>query len=139
MAQAPMSAFVKLLVQDPAESKGFYEKLGFAVVHSDPVFTHLRWAEHANLFLVSAPPFVALQAPRGGGVLLCFSAGPLAKRPGLEELVEAAKSLRAKVDGPRTEPWFTREMIITDPDGYRLNFVEPAGSGSESTALSEAS
>jgi hypothetical protein len=24
------------------------------------------------------------------------------------------------------QPWHTREVIVTDPDGYRLNFIEPA-------------
>jgi hypothetical protein len=24
------------------------------------------------------------------------------------------------------QPWHTRELIVTDPDGYRLNFIEPA-------------
>jgi len=30
------------------------------------------------------------------------------------------------VDGPTVQPWFTREIVVTDPDGYRLNFIEPA-------------
>ena len=28
-------------------------------------------------------------------------------------------------DGPVNQPWNTREIVVPDPDGYRLIFFEP--------------
>jgi catechol 2,3-dioxygenase-like lactoylglutathione lyase family enzyme len=116
-----MDSFVKLLVLDREASARFYEGLGFARVASDATFAHLRWAEHGNLFLVSAPTGVNLEGKRGWGALFCFtSTGDLAA------LAEKARGLSAPVSGPETQPWHTRELVVVDPDGYRLNFVAPA-------------
>ncbi|APR85023.1 Hypothetical protein A7982_10372 [Minicystis rosea] len=119
----PMPAYVKLLVADTARSAGFYELLGFTVVHRDPVFTHLRWAPQADLFLVATPPGMSLPGPHGVGVIVCFHAtGDVA----LETIAARAVSAGAMVDGPREQPWHTREVLVTDLDGYRVSFVEPS-------------
>lgn len=118
-----MSAYAKLLVSDAERSAGFYELLGFSRIHKDPVFVHLRWARHADLFLVATPPGVSLPGPRGLGVILCFTAsGDVA----LETIAARAAAAGATVDGPREQPWHTREVLVTDPEGYRISFVEPA-------------
>ncbi|WP_437683535.1 VOC family protein [Sorangium sp. So ce131] len=118
-----MPSYVKLLVADAERSASFYGLLGFTRVHQDPVFVHLRWARHADLFLVATPPGVALAGQRGVGVIVCFSAtGDL----GVETIAARATAAGAAVDGPRDQPWHTREAVITDPDGYRLCFVEPS-------------
>ncbi len=116
-----MPAYVKLLVSDAERMAAFYEALGFTRIHRDPVFVHLRWARYADLFLVAMPPQVSLPGPRGVGVLLCFHAADVS----LETLAARAAAQGATTDGPRDQPWHTRELLVTDPEGYRLTFVEP--------------
>ena len=120
-ASEAMPAFVKLLVTDAARSRGFYQALGFELRHADQVFTHLRWRD-ANVFLVATPPGLSFASPRGAGVIVCFSvvAGDL------ETIAARAQGAGAAVDGPREQPWHTRELVVTDPDGFRLAFVQPA-------------
>jgi catechol 2,3-dioxygenase-like lactoylglutathione lyase family enzyme len=113
---------VKVLVSDPERSARFYEALGFKRTQAAPPFIHLRWDSQAEVYLVSQPPVVKLEGQRGLGVLLGFRVGAI----GLEELASKAREQGAHVEGPTRQPWFTREIIITDPDGYRLNFIEPA-------------
>jgi catechol 2,3-dioxygenase-like lactoylglutathione lyase family enzyme len=122
--QDRMPAYTKILVADAERAAGFYELLGFTRVHQDPVFVHLRWARGADLFLVATPPGVSLAGQRGLGVILCFdvSSGDVA----LETIAARAAAAGATVDGPRDQPWHTREVLITDLDGYRVAFVEPS-------------
>jgi catechol 2,3-dioxygenase-like lactoylglutathione lyase family enzyme len=119
----PMPAYVKLLVADAARAAGFYELLGFVRVREDGVFVHLRWAHHADLFLVATPPGLSLPGPRGAGVIVCFHAGGDLS---LETIAARALAAGAAVDGPRDQPWHTREVLVTDLDGYRVAFVEPS-------------
>ena len=63
---------------------------------------------------------VRIDGKRGWGVLLCFTSATA-----LTELETRARSLAAPTQGPETQPWHTRELVVTDPDGYRLNFVQP--------------
>jgi hypothetical protein len=65
---------------------------------------------------------VRFEGKHGFGVLLCFSS-----TVGVDELASRAATLNAKVQGPDNQPWHTREIVVTDPDGYRLNFLEPLG------------
>lgn len=116
-----MTSFVKLLVSDGEGSARFYEALGFERVHAEPPFLHLRWGGSADVYLVTTPAGVALQGRRGLGVLVGFRAGP----EGVEAVAQRARRLGVEVDGPTLHPWHTRELLITDPDGYRLNFIEP--------------
>ena len=119
-----MPAYAKILVSDAERAAGFYELLGFTRVQQDPIFVHLRWARGADLFLVAMPPGASLAGPRGLGVILCFDAsGDLA----LETIAARATAAGATVDGPREQPWHTREVLVTDLDGYRVAFVEPGG------------
>ncbi|PTL77536.1 VOC family protein [Vitiosangium sp. GDMCC 1.1324] len=117
-----LSSFVKVLVSDAERSARFYEALGFKRVNADPPFIQLRWENQAEVYLVAVPPALGLQGPRGVGVLLGFRIGAV----GLEEVASRARAQGATVDGPTVQPWFTREIVISDPDGYRLNFIEPA-------------
>ena len=48
----------------------------------------------------------------------------------LRESVDAiAKRVRrdgnVQISGPHDRPWNAREVIVIDPNGYRLNFTEP--------------
>lgn len=118
---APLGFFVKLLVLDRAASATFYEALGFTRVGADATFIHLRWEERGEVMLVSAPTGVRVDGKRGWGVLLSFTS-----QTELATLAERARALQAPTQGPEVQPWHTRELVVTDPDGYRLNFVMPA-------------
>ncbi len=111
-------AFAKLLVADTDRSVRFYQALGFALVQREAVFTQLRFAPGADLWLVATPPGRTLEGARGVGVLVCFHTDAV-------DLVAArARDAGARVEGPIDQPWHTREVIVTDPDGYRLNFLQ---------------
>ncbi len=116
-----MPAHVRLLVSDAARATAFYEALGFSCVNRDGVFVHLRWAQYADVFLVGMPSGASLPGQRGLGVILCFHAGDVS----LDDVCARAEAEGATVDGPREQPWFTRELVVTDPEGYKLVFVTP--------------
>jgi lactoylglutathione lyase len=117
-----MPAHVRLLVSDVARARRFYEALGFTLRQEDPVFTHLRWARYADLFLVATPPGLPFVGARGAGVIVCYSAVDT----DVDAIAERARAFGATFDGPRHQPWHTRELLVTDPDGYKLAFVQPA-------------
>ena len=117
-----MKSFVKVLVSDGERSARFYEALGFEQVHSEPPFIHLRWSAGGDVYLVATSAGAALQGRRGLGVLLGFRTGP----EGVDAVASRALKHGVEVDGPTLQPWHTREILLTDPDGYRLNFIEPA-------------
>ena len=121
MTAPPLGFFIKLLVLDRAASATFYEKLGFVRVGADATFTHLRWEERGEVMLVSAPTGVRVEGKRGWGVLISFTS-----LTELSTIAERATGRAAPIDGPEVKPWHTRELVVTDPDGYRLNFVQPA-------------
>ena len=120
MSRAPVTVFTKILVLDVEASARFYEGLGFSRVGTDGTFVHVRWPSEGNVFLVGTPTGVRIDAKRGWGVLLGFVA------TSVDLVARAAVGLGAPVEGPQSQPWHTREVVVTDPDGYRLNFVEPA-------------
>ena len=120
MSSASLTAFTKLLVLDLEASTRFYEGLGFARVGADGTFVHLRWPAQGDVFLVGAPTGVRVDGKRGWGVLMGFVASSV------DTVARSAVALGAPVEGPQTQPWHTREVVVTDPDGYRLNFIEPA-------------
>jgi catechol 2,3-dioxygenase-like lactoylglutathione lyase family enzyme len=123
MANAPLTAFTKLLVLDLEASVTFYKALGFAEIGRDSTFVHLRWQPQGDVFLVPLPKSVKVDGKRGWGVLIGF----LAQNPGgVDALATKATALDMPVQGPDNQPWHTREVVITDADGYRLNFIEPA-------------
>lgn len=121
MSAVPLKSFLKLLVLDQKASATFYETLGFTRVGADGTFIHLRWQDSGDVLLVATPTGVRIDARRGYGVLICFTT-----ETDVDVLAERAKSLNAPIQGPETQPWHTRDLIVTDPDGYRLNFVQPA-------------
>ncbi|CAM3580621.1 VOC family protein [Corallococcus sp. ZKHCc1 1396] len=114
--------FVKLLVTDAPASVRFYEGLGFERIASVPPIIRLQWGGESDVYLVSPPAGLKLEGKKGTGVLVGFRAG----EAGVDALAAKATALGAPVEGPHVQPWYTREIIVTDPDGYRLNFIEPA-------------
>ena len=44
----------------------------------------------------------------------------------VDRLAERAREIGAQIlAGPSTQPWQTREVMLADPDGYRLTFTKP--------------
>jgi catechol 2,3-dioxygenase-like lactoylglutathione lyase family enzyme len=116
----PLASFPTLAVPDPAAAARWYRRaLGFAIVRERPglngatVLVHLRRGRHQDLMLEAGPV-----ARRGAvGVTLTFWVD--------DDLAALAARARAAgaglVDGPNARPWGA-ELVVVDPDGYRLVF-----------------
>lgn len=127
----PMPGFPTLSVASLAISKQFYvDALGFHVIFSMPpgggptVLEHLRWTRYADLLLVQGSPEGREPGARGLGVRLNFSAA-LAGRTCADIAQQARAYGVEQVEGPVERPYNAREVVVTDPDGFVLVFVEP--------------
>ena len=117
----PMPAFVTFPVTDLTASTGWYEALGFVVLATMPApdgtdaLVHLRRLRHQDLLLVPGSP---TPGPR-----VSFAAGE-------EDLADRAARVRraggaGSVEGPVDTPWFTRDLVANDPDGYVVVLTAP--------------
>ena len=115
----PMPAFVTFPVTDLAASTRWYEALGFVVLATLPgpdgtdALVHLRRLRYQDLLLVPGRP---TPGPR-----VSFAAGE-------EDLAERAARVRdagGSVEGPVDTPWFSRDLVATDPDGYVVVLTAP--------------
>lgn len=85
-----------------------------------PTTVHLCWTKYADLLLF---PRSAGQ-PKGVGVALSYSSADV------EQLATRARHHHATIlEGPVNRPWNICEVVIRDPDGYRLVFNGPIQSG----------
>ena len=125
----PMPMFPTLSVGDIAMSTSWYSgKVGFSLVFNIPgpdgevALAHLRWRKYADLLLVpdNNPPYPARE--KGLGVAFSFLAD-------IEPIDGMAARLEANgvelAEGPVDRPWNTRDIVVLDPDGYRLVFFQP--------------
>jgi catechol 2,3-dioxygenase-like lactoylglutathione lyase family enzyme len=120
----PMPMFVTLPVRDLMASTAWYEAAGFAVLATMPgpsgpaSLVHLRRLRYQDVLLVPGEP---VPGPR-----ISFAAGE-------DDLDARARTLAAelahradpdaderRVAGPSDTPWFTRDLVLTDPDGYTV-------------------
>ena len=105
---------------------GWYsEVLGFGTVFvlpgadGAPVLGHLRWRTYADVLLV--PDGAESRGRKGLGVSLSFLVGDSS----VDAMAERLMGLGVELDeGPVTRAWNTREIVVMDPDGYRLVFFE---------------
>ena len=125
----PMPMFPTLAVGDVGASVGWYsEVLGFGTVFvlpgsdGEPVLGHLRWRTYADLLLVPDEGGSDSSGRKGVGVSLSFLVGDVSVDAMAEQLTGLGVELE---EGPVTRPWNTREIVVADPDGYRLVFFEP--------------
>jgi catechol 2,3-dioxygenase-like lactoylglutathione lyase family enzyme len=126
---SPLPSFPTLVVSDLAYSTDWYrDALGFELVVAMPddfgrgLFTHLRWSPHADLLLVGDPPEAPLPGPRGLGVTLTFT---LVDGRTIDEIAARANAHGAEILlAPVDRPWHAREVMVLDPDGYRLLFTQ---------------
>jgi catechol 2,3-dioxygenase-like lactoylglutathione lyase family enzyme len=120
----PMPMFVTLPVQDLASTTRWYEALGFVVLATMPgpdgpeSLVHLRRQRYQDLLLVRG---TATPGPR-----ISFAAGEddLTARADLLGSAAAATG-RPSVEGPVDTPWFSRDLVATDPDGYVVVLTAP--------------
>src|SRR4051794_12124294 len=130
-AAGALISFPTLAVTDLGASTRWYrEALGFELV--DQISgadrpggaSHLRWTRGADLFLVADDPESPAALPeerRGLGVTLTFAV----LQGGVDELAARAQGHGAVVLLPPTDrPWNLREVLILDPDRYRLLFTQ---------------
>ena len=125
----PMPMFPTLSVGDIGASASWYtEKVGFARVFAIPgsggevALEHLRWSKYADLLLVpeSNAPYPA-QA-KGAGITLAF----LAQMEAIDDMAARLRENGVEIEeGPVDRPWNTRDIVVRDPDGFRLIFFEP--------------
>ena len=128
----PMPMFPTLAVRDVEASVRWYaEQVGFGTVFvmpgadGEPVLAHLRWRKYADVLLV---PDSGSDGERlkGAGVTLSFLVGDLS----VDAMAERLVGLGVELDeGPVTRAWNTREIVVVDPDGYRLVFFEAVDVG----------
>lgn len=113
-----------LICRDLAASAAFYQRLGFetrkstarshvlSLGHSD-VELHL----HASLTAQEEADYGVAYQPGGSGLVLSFGVDDL------DSMLESAPPESLLV-APRLTPWGQRLAILTDPDGYRLEFQD---------------
>lgn len=123
----PMPSFPTLATGDlPTSAQWYQDVLGFRQVFEmpgrdgTPILVHLRWAKYADLLLVAEHS--PSSGRKGIGVTLNFAV--------IEEAVDdlAARIVNrggAVATGPIDRPWNAREIVVLDPDGYRLVFTKP--------------
>lgn len=127
----PMAMFPTLSVADVGASVGWYsEVLGFGTVFvlpgadGAPVLAHLRLRKYADVLLV--PEGEESSDKKGVGVSLSFLVG----ESGVDAMAERLVGRGVELDeGPVTRPWNTREIVVVDPNGYRLVFFEAVDVG----------
>jgi catechol 2,3-dioxygenase-like lactoylglutathione lyase family enzyme len=127
----PMPSFPTLVVSDIQASTLWYcEVLGFTHIftmpgpNGVPAMVHLRWIKYADLLLFPDWDNSLANKPKGVGVALNYSTGDI------EHLAKRARQHKANiVEGPVNRPWNICELVILDPDGYRLVFNGPLLAG----------
>lgn len=126
-----MASFPTLVVTDIQASARWYgEALGFTHVFSlpgpdgVPALAHLRWIKVADRLRFPARAKAPAHTPRGVGVALNYSTGAV------EGLARRARRHNARiVERPVHRPGNIGELVLLDPDGYRLVFNGPRTDG----------
>ncbi|KTG10352.1 hypothetical protein AUR64_12335 [Haloprofundus marisrubri] len=122
----PMPLFCQLAVSDLDSSTAWYEALGFAEIYSMPAMAHLRYRKYADVMLVTDEARFAegqnRKERRGGGVSIYLTV----ETESVDDVANRAREYGANVvRGPSETGWNTRELVVSDPDGYELVFSEP--------------
>ncbi|WP_342629521.1 VOC family protein [Nguyenibacter vanlangensis] len=128
-----MPAFATLAVSDIEKSVKWYQTaLGFSLVFTMPSadggkhLCHLRLSKYADIMLVSRPTSVSGSVPNGV-IFLTFALF----NESVDEVAERLLRLGdTRFEGPFDRPWNAREIIITDPDGFKIVMTAPIDSTS---------
>lgn len=121
----PMALFPQLAVSDVEASTAWYRALGFEVAYEMPVMTHVRYRKHADVMLVADRTRLGRKRPsaetaHGAGVTVYVNV----LDESVDDVAERAAAYGATPDGPHATSWNTREVVVSDPDGYRFAFSE---------------
>ena len=125
----PMAMFPTLSVADIGVSASWYtDKVGFARVFAIPgadgavALEHLRWSKYADLLLAPEVGAAYPAQTKGAGMTLSF----LAQTETIDDMAARLEASGVEIEeGPIDRPWNTRDIVVLDPDGYRLIFFEP--------------
>ncbi len=125
----PIPLFPTLSVTDVAASLDWYtNRVGFVSAYSLPMpggglaMAHVRWRKYADLLLV--PDSGPLDAAQSKGIGVAFSL--LVDTTSIDEMAENLANSGVEIaEGPVNRPWNTRDIVVHDPDGYKLVFFEP--------------
>jgi catechol 2,3-dioxygenase-like lactoylglutathione lyase family enzyme len=117
-----MPLFVRLEVRDIKQSLAWYqEKLGFISLYTldgpnGPMMAHLRFSKYADLMLVpeTKQHHARQHLAKGEGLSIYFTVN----KGELDALVSSASD--SIVEGPVVRPWNVREIVVHDPDGFRI-------------------
>ena len=113
-----MPMYVRLTVADVEATKAWYhEALGFESVFDIPhTMAHLRGRRYQDVLIVKG------EAAKPGGTTLCFTWSK-----SVDALAKQVAGVGGKIlEGPVDRPWNARELVIEDPNGYRLSFSHAA-------------
>ena len=127
----PMPSFPTLIVKDVEASSNFYQNaLGFKHIFTmpgpdgQPSLVHLRWTKYADLLITKSRDAKEIPEPKGVGISLNFNMFEHFNGD-MEAFANHAHENGANVTGPVDQPWNVREVMVFDPDGYKLIFVVP--------------
>ena len=127
----PMMLFSTFEVRDIEASVEWYTRiLEFFLVYrmQDPGgrthLAHLRRLKHQDILLVPRRDDRTEPCP-GATVTLAFSAGAVDRISELNAFAARIREAGAVIEGPVDRPWNTRDIVVRDPDGYRLVFTTP--------------
>jgi len=127
----PMMLFPTFEVRDIEASVEWYTRvLGFSLVYRMQDFieqthlAHIRRLKHQDILLVPRNENFAAPGP-GITITLAFSAEAVDNIPALNAFAERIADAGAVIEGPVDRPWNTRDIVVRDPDGYRLVFTTP--------------
>ena len=127
----PMPLFVQLIAADLDASVEWYRAVGFDVIYEMPAMAHVRFRTYADVMLVADEGRVggdeagvdsASTPSRGEGVAVYLTL----EDESVQDVADRAREAGVDAgDGPEETAWNTRELRLSDPDGYELVFSEP--------------
>ncbi len=127
----PMMLFPTFEARDIEASVNWYTRvLGFSLVYSmqddrnRTHLAHLRRLKHQNILLVPRTDDRTEPCP-GATITLAFSDEPVDAIPAFNAFAERIARAGAVIEGPVDRPWNTRDVVVRDPNGYRLVFSTP--------------
>ena len=132
----PMLMFPTFEVDDVRTSIEWYtDVLDFIVMYEMPgpdgktYMAHLRKEKHQDLIVVAADNHnYENLIKKGAGVSITFQYFGMTgdQKGSIDDFASKIREAGANVlEGPVDKPWNTRELVVSDPDGYRLIFSAP--------------
>ena len=112
---------VLLYASDLDKTAEFYEKLGFPVQKSEDA-VRIKMGDFTWSFIDENKTEIKNETgltPKGLGIYL------YAEVDDVDEQYQLVKSKDVHSTEPKTWPWGKREVVVKDPDGYKIVFYSP--------------